>query len=335
MKEYRTRYRVIWVDEEEDTMKFAEMGRRYDLEIQQFRSWDRARAALMSRFDSVSALVLDGRCVVNEGEAADADFLYQVVREMAAIFAHKEELIPWYVLSSGSAPDFESTLRRIGKGVREQMEPEWGRMYYRKWGEMQELCQTIRHATGYKKDNKIRTMYREVFAVLNRHFPPDSRQTMLDILKALHFPEEKRNFDAVLYYTQLRRILEHLFRAANRIGVLPDEVMGSADKVNLANSSLYMAGRDVNIGNRTVRYKKPGSYIFPPITAQIVKSLLYVANKNSHTVELDKQGKAVITEYYKTMHSNNFLFGFTMHLCDVLIWFGDYAQHIGERNQSS
>ena len=335
MKEYKTRYRVIWVDEEPDTMQFVEAGLRHNLEIQQFKSWDKARTALLSRFDSFSAIVLDGRCVVNEGEEPDPDFLYQVVRELAAIFAHHEEMTPWYVLSSGSLPDFESTLRRIGMGIREQMEPEWGRMYFRKWNDMDDLCQTIRHATSLKKDNKIRTMYRDVFAVLNQYFPPDSRQTMLDILKALHYPEDKRNFDAVLYYTQLRRILEHLFRAANRLGVLPDEVMGAPDKVNLANSSLYLAGRDVNLGNRYVRYKKPGMYVFPPVVSQIVKSILVVANKNSHTVELDNQGRTVIQDYYNSLHSNNFLFGYALHLCDVLIWFGRYAQRINPQNKRS
>ena len=146
-------------------------------------------------------------------------------------------------------------------------------------------------------------------------------------MKALHFPEENRNFDPVLYYTQLRRILEHLFRAANRLGFLPDSVMGSSDKVNLANSSLYLAGREVNLGNgKVVRYKKPGQYIFPPVISQIVKSILVVANKNSHTVELDTQGRTIIQDYYNSLHSNNFLFGYTLHLCDVIIWFGRNAQ---------
>ena len=159
---------------------------------------------------------------------------------------------------------------------------------------------------------------------------------MLDILKALHFPEENRNFDAVLYYTQLRRILEHLFRAMNRLGVLPDEVMGNSDKVNLANSSLYLAGREVNLGQgRIVRFGRTGQYVFPPVISQIVKSILVVANKNSHTVELDNQGRTVIQDYYNSLHSNNFLFGYTLHLCDVLIWFGRYAKKVSQPTHSN
>lgn len=331
MKNYKNLYRVLWIDEEPDKLQFIDKGRRFDLDIQQFNSWDKARTVLENRFDSVSAIVLDGRCVINAGEEPDPDFLYQVVRELEAIFAQHEEPLPWYVLSSGTTPDFDKTLQRVAMGHRDTMESEWGRMFYRKDCDLQDLCLSIRHAVTLKKDNKVRALYRDVFNTMDIYFTPDAKQTMLDILKALHFPEENRNFDPVLYYTQLRRILEHLFRALNRIGVLPDEVMGSNDKVNLANSSLYLAGRDVNQGGRIVRYGKPGHYVFPPVISQIVKSILVVANKNSHTVELDTMGRTVIQDYYNSLHSNNFLFGYTLHLCDVIIWFGRYAKRINSR----
>jgi len=330
MGSQKNRYHIIWVDEEPDSIGLTELGRRYDIDVQQYRSWERARTALKNRFETFSAIVLDGKCVVNDGDAPSPDFLYQAVREMEAIFAQNEDMLPWYVLSSGSAPDFAKTLERISMGQRSEMEQEWGRLYYRKESDLNELIVAIRHAVARRKDNKIRSMYRDVFETMEKYFTPDARQTMMEILKALHFPEENRSFDAVLYYTQLRRILEHLFRAMNRLGVLPDEVMGPSDKVNLANSSLYLAGREVNLGKRTVRYKRPGQYVFPPVISQIVKSILVVANKNSHTVELDSMGRTIIQDYYNSLHSNNFLFGYALHLCDVIIWFGRYARRMGQ-----
>ena len=319
-------YNVLWVDEDVDTLNFKEIARKYNINVQQSRSWERGKSILASHFENFSAVVLDGNCVINDGDKPTPDFLYQAVREMESIFAQHGEQLPWYVLSSGSAPDFEKTLQRIGMGDRETLESEWGRIYFRKGHDLEELCITIKHAAAQRKDNKVRAMYSDVFKTMQIYFTPDARQTMLDILKALHFPEESRDFDPVLYYTQLRRILEHLFRAANRLGMLPDEVMGPKDKVNLANSSLYLSGREVNLGSRTVRYKRPGQYIFPPVISQIVKSILVVANKNSHTVELDTLGRTVMQDYYNSLHSNNFLFGYALHLCDVIIWFGRYAK---------
>lgn len=319
-------YNVLWVDEDVDTLNFKEIARKYNINVQQSRSWERGKSILASHFENFSAVVLDGNCVINDGDKPTPDFLYQAVREMESIFVQHGEQLPWYVLSSGSAPDFEKTLQRIGMGDRETFESEWGRIYFRKGHDLEELCITIKHAAARRKDNKVRAMYSDVFKTMQIYFTPDASQTMLDILKALHFPEESRDFDPVLYYTQLRRILEHLFRAANRLGMLPDEVMGPKDKVNLANSSLYLSGREVNLGSRTVRYKRPGQYIFPPVIAQIVKSILVVANKNSHTVELDTLGRTVMQDYYNSLHSNNFLFGYALHLCDVIIWFGRYAK---------
>lgn len=322
----------MWVDEEPDTMGFIEVGRRYDIDIHQFRSWDKAREVLERRYDRYAAVVLDGAGVVNAGEAADADFLYQAVRELEAISAQHEDMMPWYVLSRGTAEDFERTLQRVAKGKRSEMETEWGRLYFRKGSDLESLLVTIKHAAAGRSDNKVRMLYRDVFKVIDSYFTPDTRQTMLDILGALHFPEQNRQFDPVLYYTQLRRILEHLFRAANRIGLLPDEVLGEDDKVNLSNSSLYLSGREVYTGKRTFRVARNADVVFPPVIAQLVKSILVVANKNSHTVELDPQGRTRMQDYYATMQSNNLLFGYALHLCDVIVWFGRYADRYLARN---
>ena len=324
-------YRVLWVDEEKNAVNFVETARKRNLMVHQFSSWQEAKEVLERRFEAFSAIVLDGNCVVNAGEEPNPDFLYQAVRELETIFASHEEQLPWYVLSSGSAPDFESTIRRVGMGERERMSEFWGTLYFKKpepgqESELLSFCETIQKAASKRKPNKVEHLYRGVFDTLKAYFDPQACNTMLDVLVALHYPEENRNFDPVLYYTQLRRILEYLFRACNKLGVLPDEVLGQDDKVNLANSSLYLAGREVNLGRKVVRFGKPGQSVFPPVIAQIVKSILVVANKNSHSTELSSQEVAVIREYNNVMHSNNFLFGYALHLCDVILWFGNYAK---------
>ncbi len=331
----KRKYRILWIDEEPDTLGFTERCNKLDIDVIKYNSWDRAKEVLDSRFDSFSAIVLDAYCVLTAGEPANADFLYQAVRELSIIYAQHEESLPWYVLSSGTMPDFHKTIDRIGMGDREEMTTEWGELFYNKNNDLDSLCQAIRHAVTLKKDNKIKALYREVFDIMDKNFPSDVEQTMLDILMALHFPEENRKFDAVLYYTQLRRILEHLFRALNKMGILPDEVMGQNDKVNLANSSLYLSGREVNIGQgKMYRYGKAGQYVFPPVTAQLVKNILYVANKNAHTVELDNKGRKIITSYYNAQHSNNLLFGYALHLCDVIVWFGRFADNFEKRPEA-
>lgn len=324
-------YKVLWVDEEKNVIDLATEARKHGIIIYQYDCWEQAREILERRFEAFSAIILDGNCVINAGENPNPDFLYQAVREMESIFAKHEESLPWYVLSSGRSEGFDQLISRISMGEREKRTEDWGKVYFPKPdgndnSSLFELCIAIQHACSQRVKIKVGRLYSGVFEVLKNHFDPQSCNTMLDILVALHYPEENRNFDAVLYFTQLRKILENLFRACNRIGVLPDEVLGQEDKVNLANSSLYLAGREVSLGRKTVRYGKPGDTVFPPVIAQIVKSVLVVANKNSHTTELNPQETTVMRDYYNSLHSNNFLFGYALHLCDVILWFGNFSR---------
>lgn len=329
MSSNRIKFTILWVDEENDSFGFVDTCRRYDIAVRQFYNWGQAEDELKRNFDSYSAIVLDANCVINPGESPNPDFLYQVSRELTNIFSQNEESLPWYVMSSGTMAEFDVLMKRISMGERDDMSDRWGRVFYRKGTEVQELCTNIRRAAAEKISNKIRKLYSEVFETMDRYMQEDSVQTMLDILTSLHFPEEMRDFDPVLYYTQLRRILEQMFRVTNTLGILPDEVLGDRDKVNLTNSSLYLAGRDVNIGDgRMMRFGHTGQYVFPPVISQIIKSILVVANKNSHTVELDNMGKTALQDMYNSLHSNNILFGYTLHLCDVIVWFGRNIERV-------
>lgn len=323
------RHRVLWVEEENDPWGFIEQARRYDLVVYRMGSWEEAKDMLNRHFDGFSAIVLDGKCVLEKGGVTNPDFLYQAVREMETIFAQHEESLPWYVLSSGTAEDFDKTIQRVAMGERTEMTGSWGELYYKKSEPFQELFEAIRKAAAQRKEYKVVRMYKQVFDTLRRYFDPQSGNTMLEILVALHYPEMRRGFDSVLYYTQLRRILEYLFRAANQLGVLPDAVLGEQGKVNLSNSSLYLCGREVTLGRtHSYRYGKPGDSFFSPVMAQLVKSILVVANKNSHSTELDSHDASVIREYNRTIHSDNLLFGYALHLCDVIVYFGQKVEEM-------
>ena len=320
-------YRVLWVDEEEDRWGLKEQARRLDIIVYQYHSWEEAKMILERRFDAFSAIVLDGKSVIKQSDQPTEDFLYQVVKELETLFAQHEEQLPWYVLSSQKGEAFSQTLHRISMGDRQEMIGLWGTVGFEKDAQIQELCVQLRKVVGQRKENKIGRMYRPVFSVIREYLNAEASNVILDILMALHFPETKRNFDAVLYYTQLRRILEYLFRAANQLKILPDEVMGDSEKINLSNSSLYLSGREVVLGHgKIVRYGKPGDAFFPPIVAQLVKSILVVANKNSHTSELGTIEMNTLRNYYDTIRSDNMLFGYTLQLCDVIVFFGKQAE---------
>lgn len=319
-------YRVLWVDEETDP-QFVEMASRYGLEVVQYTSWDRGRDALGAEASTWDAIILDGRSVLVEGELPSSDFLYQAVSEMKELMASKGLSIPWYVMSSGSADDFDKTLSRISLGDRKRQSYRWGRMAYGKSAEERDqLLTAICKAASQSIESRIRFMYNDVFETLGLFFDHRATEVMLTILTALHFPEEDRKFSPIAYYTQLRRILEYLFRAANRLGLLPDELL-RGDKVNLTNSSCYLDGQIVKAdGHTTLKLKGYDARIFPPIIAGIVKKIINVANKETHTTDITQEEEDILTDYYIQVGSGHMLFGYALQLCDVITWFGYYAK---------
>lgn len=319
-------YRVLWVDEEIDS-QFVDMAARYGLEVVQYTSWERGRDALCQDGAGWDAVILDGRSVLMEGEEPSSDFLYQAVSEMKESMAAKGLAIPWYVMSSGSAEDFDKTLSRIELGERKRQRDRWGRMAYGKTAEERDqLLTAICKAAAQSVESKIRFMYADVFETLGQYFDQRATEVMLTILTALHFPEEDRKFSPVAYYTQLRRILEYLFRAANRLGLLPDELL-HGDKVNLTNSSCYLDGQIVKADDHTtLKLKGFDARIFPPIIAGIVKKIINVANKETHTTDITQEEESILRDYYVQVGAGHMLFGYALQLCDVITWFGYYAK---------
>lgn len=319
-------YNVLWVDDEVNPHMIEE-AKRYGLEVTQFTSWDLGRGALGDKSLTWDAIILDGNCVLNDGEQKNSDFLYQAVSEMREVMVTRGISIPWYVLSSGTAADYKKTLARIGMGERDRMTEHWGRMAFNKTNEeVAELFTCICRAASQSPENKIRHIYANVFDALDEHFDQRASEVMMTILMALHYPEENRRFDPVAYYTQMRRILEYLFRAANKIGVLPDEMLLD-NKINLTNSSCYLDGQEVNIGHKTIlQVNREVGRIFPPIIAGIVKKIINIANKQTHTSDITKEEEDILNDYYKMVGSSNMLFGFALQLCDVISWFGTYAK---------
>ncbi len=320
-----SKYRVLWVDEEVSS-NFIKGAGMYGLEVEQFTSWDLGRSALGDKSIMWDAVILDGNCVLRKGEERSSDFLYQAVSEMKEVMVQRGISIPWYVLSSGSAEDFEKTLSRIAMGERTNMAERWGRMAYRKTKEeVEELFLTICKAASQSVENRIKFLYASVFETLERYFDQRASEVMMTIMTALHFPEENRKFDPVAYYTQMRRILEYLFRATNKIGVLPDEMMQD-DKINLTNSSCYLDGQEVRVGKTILQVDRSEERIFPPIIAGIVKKIINIANKQTHTADITQEEEDILTEYYRTVGSSHMLFGYALQLCDVIEWFGTYAK---------
>lgn len=88
---------------------------------------------------------------------------------------------------------------------------------------------------------KIQIKYQNVFdAFTNQYIGIEGIRELTEILIDINL--DKPLMNDKLYFTQLRIILEYVFRAANRIGLLCDVCIGTDGKINLTDASRFLAG---------------------------------------------------------------------------------------------
>ena len=337
-------YKVLLVDDNKALgTSLQPQAERYSLDLQQCECWEDAKQVFSNKNDFLEwdAIILDARCVDRKGSPADLHFLQCALRDINVFCERYNSKIPWYVLTAGGKEDFEFVMEDVRRIPRD--EKEWGKMLYFKDKPCDEngkddidyLFENIQKAAPLRTRNKIKHQYSALFEVMKScQFEPESEDIMISVLSALHFPEENKGFDPVLYYNRLRQMVEYLFRAANTIGLLPDYFM-EGGKVNLQGSSLYLAGETFTPSkdstNLFFRYGEKGESVFHKNIASIVKNILSVTSHHSHTIEIDKEDEEELLAYYLETRSPNLLFGYALQLCEVIIWFGNYAKSHNDR----
>lgn len=337
-------YKVLMVDDDKTLgASLQPQAERYCLDLQQCECWQDAMKMLSfkSSFHEWDAIILDARCVDKTGDPADLHFLGTALRDLYSLFERYGNQTPWYVLTAGGKEDFQFVMVDISRHPRD--EKAWGKRLYFKdspadengKNDIDRLFENIQKAAPLKSRNRIKRQYSALFEVMKScQFESESEDIMISVLSALHFPEENKGFDPVLYYNRLRQMVEYLFRAANKIGLLPDYFIEKG-RVNLQGSSLYLAGEAFTPSNDStilsIRYGEKGESVFHKNIASIVKNILSVTSHHSHTIEIDKEDEEELLAYYLEIRSPNLLFGYALQLCEVIIWFGNYAKKHNDR----
>ena len=337
-------YKVLLVDDTETLGASLQLqAEQYCLDMQQCECWEDAKQVLSNKNDFLEwdAIILDARCVDRKGSPADLYFLQCALRDINVFCERYNSKIPWYVLTAGGKEDFEFVMEGVRRIPRD--EKVWGKMLYFKdkpcdedgKNDVDYLFENIQRAAPLRTRNKIKHQYSALFEVMKScQFEPESEEIMISVLSALHFPEENKGFDPVLYYNRLRQMVEYLFRAANKIGLLPDYFI-EGGKVNLQGSSLYLDDKPFTPSKDStilsIRYGEEGERVFHKNIAGIVKNVLSVTSHHSHTIEIDKEDEEELLAYYSETHSPNLLFGYALQLCEVIIWFGNYAKSHNDR----
>lgn len=316
-------YNVIWIDDEYDKMNAFQDECKiiHHINLVPFRTQKSGMEALDNNLDKFDGVLLDAKMLDK-----DEDETPRVVGLKNAI-AHINQLairksIPYFI-STGQPDLMESDI----------FEDSFGK-YYIKERDDERLIADMKEIMGNSPRQQILSMYSDVVQKMD---DMDFRGTniIVRIFEAFHFPDIHTDFDPLLHYTQLRLLLEYIFRACNKYGIVPSECIPN-DLVNLNQCYIYLSGKPANIVG--VRYGNEGDRVIPSHIERIVSSVLHFGNVNSHTTSLSEEEmdsiKLLLTQ--TSVSSKYLIFGLTLQVCEVILWFGRYinANQDKDKNRS-
>lgn len=189
----------------------------------------------------------------------------------------------------------------------------------KKPSDVKELLNDIKTEAETQIETQIKHENQILFNVLDE-YDTEVRDTFMAILRGLKGLNDQ--FDDQLHFTQIRIILESLFRKANTIGLLHDVcVQKGNNQVNLTESSLFLSGLDTKYLNVSCDVTH-----FPKLISDSVKNIIYTTGAAAHTSNVDVTKNIDVQAYRKDINSPYLLYSLAFQLMDVLIWFDGYSK---------
>lgn len=312
-------YNVLWIDDQWDTLDgFIEKAATvYNLSITPYRTSKAGIEAIRSDLDKWDAVILDAKGLdESENEATDVIGL----RKAKDFLLSLSKPIPYFIYT-GQTDYLSSDFFKSAFGD-----------FYSKYDGYNKILKAVVEAIEKKVENQTIHNYQDLFSSLESlGISEYTKDTFLDILLPLHYKEKEEGFRPVHHYTQLRKVIEYLFRECHRVGLVPDACISNGI-INLNQCSLYLAGKNPEKIN--LRYGEEGDRIIPKHIERIIRSVLELGNTCSHSVELDDEDKEKIEELFRSFKSNYLIYGLTLQLCEAVVWFANYIANHNDKEEN-
>lgn len=309
-------YNVIWIDDEwEDQIEFKEECEELNIHLRPFSYQKAGMDELDKNPNSWDAVILDGEIKdKSDNELPSTKGLLNALKHLSSMPLNKK--VPYFI-STGKD--------KVKKN--EMLEDE---VIYEKGDDDEKLIDVIRSTIDNIEQFKIKVLYRDAIDQLNK-ISPNASEVILDILESMHYPDSHPDFNPILYYNQLRQILEYNFRAANKVCIVPDACFDSKGNPNLSQCSHYLSGN--NATEAKVRYgecrgKDDYDKIVPKHIELMMRLILDLGNINSHSVKLSDSEEKELEYYFNNnvFNSRYLIYSLTLNACEITLWFKNYIK---------
>ena len=317
----KTMYEVIWIDDEWEKMDAfkEECEVIHHIHLHPFRT----QKAGMDEFDKNpkkwDGIILDAKMLdESENEVPMLVGLRKAVQHINEKSLQRR--VPYFI--STGQPDLMSN---------ETFEQSFG-SYYIKERDDAKLIEDIKKTANESTRFLVKSYYNDAIEQL-RLLNDWGCEKILDILEAQHFPEKK--IDPLLYYNPMRQILEHVFRAAHRVGLVPDEFIGKdKNDVNLNQCVQYLSGRNADwLG---LRYGGLKDYIVPTHIRDMMFLVLNLGNINSHSSTFNDDELSKLGKYFEenVCNSQYTIYSIALQVCEIVLFMNRYISKNGNRSEN-
>lgn len=311
-------YKVLWIDDD-----FSIVGsyqtiaeEEYNIDLIHKSNWADGKKYLTENFDEITAIILDANCKLKSDGIIEGNiFLATVTPELQQLFGERNNSIPWYILSAGKGDDFEPITRCVTAARKDFIE-DWGEAIFLKdaieESDENPLFKQICKVGAKQEQNIVLHRHHNTFKYLGKkdYINQEARVLMLDVLSKLYHPS--KTLDIKMCANEMRQTIEHIFRHANAIGILPDEFFERKNVPNLTESMCFLCGKPANSIKLKLWNKDnncPYS-IFNVSEYFQFNTVLSFAQKYSHTT--------------KDFLTKELCFGMALILCHLITAYGQF-----------
>jgi len=295
-------YNILWIDDEHETLTGTKgRAKRNGIQLVPFKSLNAGMSELKQNYPLYDGVLLDAKFFENEDDVEGSEDTDNVHRAKEQLLQLKKKF-EIFVLTGQAEAYEDSTFNKAFKKVYKKGSAE----------DIERLFEDIKSAAANQEDTQLRHTYKRVFDVCTEKYIGEiAGQDILNLLKV----NDESNIDN--HFNTLRKIVEDLFIAFNKFGLLPVEFI--TPNVSLNEASRFLAGKNID-GTFFIEkgyQHKEGTYL-PKQIIFCLKNILSITQAGSHRSEIDSFVKSIKT---------SFLFkSILFQVLDVVVWFKIYVE---------
>jgi len=326
------RYNILLIDDQykdESIQDFMLNANFENIKIHAVGTHDEGMRLILNDVENkFQAVILDatGFKSVGESDLTNTGLKYslKILSE-----SRKTKLVPWFVFTGAARnkddKEFSDELRLHQEDIK------FGRkekIYYIKAEDEDKLLEDIKTEIDKLEQTYIEFNFRHVFQIAkNINIPNEDINNLIIILRSIQ--SNTNDLEPSLYFTQLRKYVEYIFRDAAKHNILHEKCIDKEGKVNLTESSLFLAGE-----NTKYTKVKCAKTHFPKIIAENIKNLIFITGAASHTSEVDLTKNLNYQMYREQIKTPYLLYQLTFKICDLLVWYDNYLKSNNDKNQN-